>query len=141
MQIDLLIKNLMKNFPFSQRSLNNLLFKNHKQNNTAGFQPRTQSISVTLNPNKKNTVTTELISPTAVTGISNSTNFVVILGVTIPMQAPTKTIRSNPVNLNEANTSEKFISQDNSPGVTSRQSHFQTLQVYRFFNLREPKRI
>ena len=61
-----------------------------------GFQPQTQSTSVTLNPTTNKTETTGSVSPTNVTGISIHTSSARVQCITIPLQVPTKAIRSNP---------------------------------------------
>ena len=76
-----------------------------------------QSFSATLNPNINSSKTTESNLP--VTGISIPTSFALIRRITVPLQVPTKTIRSNSENYNKANLSGKFTSQDNSSRVGS----------------------
>ena len=90
-----------------------------KENASTGFQPRTQTTSVILNRNKNNIEITETSCLTDVTGISIPTNSTLITGITIPLQAPTKTIQSNSDCHKDPNTTENFISHDNFFGATS----------------------
>ena len=60
-----------------------------------GFKLQTQSTFVSLNQNKNIIEITESISFTEVTGSFLPPSSVLIPGFTIPLQVPTKTIRSN----------------------------------------------
>ena len=62
-----------------------------QQHISTGFQPKTQAISVNLNPNMNNEETTEKKSPAQVTGSSIPTSSAVIPNITIQLQVPTKT--------------------------------------------------
>ena len=73
-----------------------------------------------------NTDSTEKISPNKVTGSSSPTSCALIPGIAIPLQVPTKTIRSLSCIYKEPNTSEKFTSHDNSCEETSH--HFKNLK-------------
>ena len=93
-----------------------------KQKNTStGFQPQTQTNFVILGPNINSTETTESISPTEVTATSIPTRPTLISGITILLQRPTETARSNSDFRNDPKSSEKFRSQDTSVGTTSQQ--------------------
>ena len=82
-----------------------------KPNTSTGFQTQTQTISVTLIPNKNSAETTESISPTEITGNSIPSSQTLIPGITIPLQVPTESIRSNADIRNDPSTSEKSTSQ------------------------------
>ena len=73
----------------------NFIAQNSHQSTSTGFQSRTQSTSVTLNPKMNNTESTKSISPNEVTGISIPSSSALIPAFTIPLQVPTKTCRSN----------------------------------------------
>ena len=62
------------------------------QNTTTGFQPRTQSTSVTLNPNINNDQTTGSISPDKVTVTSIPVSSALIPDLKITLRIPTITI-------------------------------------------------
>ena len=87
------------------------------------------------------TETTEVLSPTAVTGISTPSKFALIAGITILLQVASNTIRNNSDFHNDPNTPERCTSQDNSSGVTSSQLQVpnKILQQWHFLNLIEPK--
>ena len=91
------------------------------KNTSTGFQPQTQTNSVILSPNINSTETTECISPTEVTAISIPTRPTLIPGITILLQRPTETARSNSDFRNDPKSSERFRSQDTSIGTTSQQ--------------------
>ena len=97
-----------------------ILLKNQNEKR-AGFQPQTQSISVTTNPQINNTETLEKISSTKVTGISIPTTSILKPGLTIPLQVPKKTFQSISDNHKYHKRSEKFTSQKISSGLTSHQ--------------------
>ena len=59
--------------------------------------------------------------PTEVTRTSTPTSSTLMPGNTMPLQVPSKNIRSNSVNQNDPKTSEKVRSQDISSGVNSHQ--------------------
>ena len=62
-----------------------------------------------------------------------------MLGITLPLQNPTKTIPSNTDSHKEPNTSKKVTFQDKSSGVFSHQ--FQLETDHYFFNLIEAKEL
>ena len=109
------------------------MLKNQIEKTSAGFQSRTQTTSVNPKPNINNTETTESISATETTGISISTSFSLIPGIIIPLQVPTKTMRSSSDNNFEPSTSEKFTSQDKSFAVTSHQFEVENTAALQFF--------
>ena len=95
----------------------------------AGFQSRTRTGSVILNPNTNNTGITENVSPAKITGISIATSSALIPVFTIPLQVPKKTSRGNSSIKNDRNTSEKFTSQDNPSGRNSSQFQIQNTKT------------
>ena len=100
-----------------------IISQKSNRNSSTGFQPQTQTTSVTLNPDLKKTEITESISLTKATVFSIPTNFALILGFTIPRRVTIKTIRSNSNFYREPNTSENFTSQEKSSIITSHQFH------------------
>ena len=74
------------------------------------------------------------------TRISIPTNFALISGFELPLQVPTKTIRSISDNYIEPDGSEKFISQDTSSGVTSHQFNSQNTANLPFSQFKRTQR-
>ena len=87
-----------------------------------------------MNPNMNNTETSESIPRTEVSRISMPTSSTLIRGITVPVQSPTETMRSNTDNLNDPHTSEKFTVQDNPSAVTSHQFQNQNTATSQFFH-------
>ena len=79
-----------------------------------------------------NTEFTESILPTEVTGFANPTSSARISGINIPLQVPTKTIRSSSNVHNDPTTAEKITSENNSSGVTSHQCQVQNTATLPF---------
>ena len=113
----------MKQVQINQGSLK-LFAQKPQQNISAGIQFETQTTSMILVPKINNRKNFENISQTEVADFSIPINFTLIPRITIALQVPRKTIRSNSGIRNDSNTSEKFTSQDNSCGATSHQFQF-----------------
>ena len=133
------LKILMRCVQFSTIT-GKVIAKNWNQITSSVFQPQIQLTSVTLNPNKNNTETTESVSTTEVIGLSLPTSSSLIPGITMPLQVPTKTIRSNSDIYNEPNTSEKSTSQDICSGKTCHQFHIQNTANRPFSQIKKTQR-
>ena len=89
---------------------------------TAVFQSQTQTSSANSIPKLNNTEITESKPPSEVIEISVLAKSILITGIKLPHQVPTKTIQSNADFDHDANLSQKSAFQKN---VTSHQFQFQ----------------
>ena len=111
---------MMKNARFNQSPLKRLVLKDH--HNVLALVPNLKKNNFCFSKSKKNnTEFTESTLSTEITAISVPNTSTQTPKIKIPLQVPTKTIRSNSDTHIDPNKSEKFTSQENTLGVTSHQ--------------------